>query len=179
MLGAPSESERDLDSLALLDYGFCSYRRRRPVRPGQVLAAPEIRYSGGRLPLRATRGVTVGVRRDQQLTTTVRAPREVEGPIPRGRKLGTATVYVDGRRAAVVPVFASRSIPAASVFDKARSVIGDNWIIIAAGLCVILIAAALIRRRLRGPRDEEEMRVKREQRRTARAQRRDKVGGRR
>jgi len=180
VLGAPSESERDLDSLALLDYGFRSYRQRRPVRPGQVLAAPDIRYSGGKLPLRATRGVTVGVRRDQQLTTTVRAPREVEGPIPRGRKLGTATVYVDGRRAAVVPVFASRSIPAASAFDKARSVIGDNWIAIAAGLSVILIAAALIGRRLRGRKpDEEEMRMKREQRRTAREQRRDGVGGRR
>jgi hypothetical protein len=110
----------------------------------------------------------------------VRAPREVEGPIPRGRKLGTATVYVDGRRAAVVPVFASRSIPAASAFDKARSVIGDNWIAIAAGLSVILIAAALIGRRLRGGKpDEEEMRMKREERRTAREQRRDGVGGRR
>jgi hypothetical protein len=59
-------------------------------------------------------------------------------------------------------------------------VIGDNWIAIVAGLSVILIAAALIGRRLRGRRpDEEEMRLKREERRTAREQRRDGVGGRR
>jgi D-alanyl-D-alanine carboxypeptidase (penicillin-binding protein 5/6) len=178
VLGAPSESQRDLESLSLLDYGFRSYRRLRPVQPGQVLAAPEIRYQGGTLPLRAARGLAVGVRRGQRLETIVRAPREVEGPVPRGRKLGKAVVYVDGRRAAAVPLFASRSIPKASALDRARSAIEDNWIPIAAIGFVILIAAAVIRRLLRGRRqDEEEMRVDREQRRTARAGRREKVGG--
>jgi serine-type D-Ala-D-Ala carboxypeptidase (penicillin-binding protein 5/6) len=179
VLGAPSETQRDLESLSLLDYGFHSYRRLRPVRAGQILAAPDIRYQGGTLPLRAAHGLAVGVRRGQRVETVVRAPHEVEGPIQRGRKLGKVVVYVDGRRAAQVPVFASRSIPKASALDRVRSAIEDNWIAIAAAAFVILIAAGVIRRLLRGRRqDEEEMRVNREQRRTAREEgRRERVEG--
>ena len=89
VIGAPTETERDLASLRLLEYGFSRYERRVPVRHGERLAAPSIRYAGGELPLRAARGVAIGLRPDQKLSVAVRAPEEVEGPIRRGAKLGS------------------------------------------------------------------------------------------
>jgi D-alanyl-D-alanine carboxypeptidase (penicillin-binding protein 5/6) len=176
VLGAPSETERDLDTISLLEYGFSLYRQRRPLRAGQELAAPEIRYSGGELPLRAARAVTVGVRRGQELSVRVEAPQEVEGPLRRGRVLGSAVVYVDGRRAAEVDLVASRSLAAASRFDKVRSFVEENLIALAIGGFVILIAAAFLRRRHHRTKEGEEMdRLRREQRRVARE--RERIGG--
>jgi serine-type D-Ala-D-Ala carboxypeptidase (penicillin-binding protein 5/6) len=147
VLGAPSESMRDLDSLRLLDYGFSLYRPHRVIRPRQALAHPSIRYAGGELPLLASRPVVIGARRDQPISVSVQAPDEVTGPIRKGRKLGHATVTVDGRQAADVPLLAARSIPEASSFDKLRShaalVIG----LVAALICGILLVMVALRRR--------------------------------
>jgi serine-type D-Ala-D-Ala carboxypeptidase (penicillin-binding protein 5/6) len=146
VLGAPTETERDLGTMRLLDYGFSRYRRRAPLRAGQEMAAPAIRYSGGELPLRAARTVAVGVRPDQRLGVSVRAPAEVEGPIRRGARLGRVTVFVDGLRAASAPLRAGRAVPEASAFDRARSFVGDNAIAIVLAAFVILIGAAVLRR---------------------------------
>ena len=145
-IGAPTDEDRFSDDLHMLEYGFSRYRRRRPIEAGAVLARPPIRYSGGELALRAARSVTVGVRRGQRLNLTVRAPSEVEGPIRRGAVLGRATVYVDGRRAAAVPLRAGRAVAKASTFDRVRSFLGDEKIPVAIALCVILIGAVLTRR---------------------------------
>ena len=135
-IGAPTDEDRFSDNLELLEYGFRQYRRRRPVHAGQDLADPSIRYSGGELPLRAARGVAVGLRRGQRLSLEVRAPAEVEGPIRRGATLGHATVFVDGLPAAVVPLRAGRAIPAASAFDRARGFLGNHLIPIALAMFV-------------------------------------------
>ena len=179
VLGAPSEAERDLDSLELLEYGFSQYRRRRPIERGQELASPSIRYSGGELSLIAGRGVVVGVRRGQRLHVVARAPREVEGPIAAGRRLGSAVVYVDGRRATVVPLRAARSISAASRLDKARSFVSDHLLLLVLAVCGILVIGILFRRfRNRGKEGGVASRSSREQRRSEREQaRRERVGG--
>lgn len=150
-IGARTEEARFLENLELLEYGFSQYRRRLPVRRGQDLAEPEIRWSGGRLPLRAERSLQVGVRRGEEVGLRVRAPGEVEGPVRRGARLGSATVFVGGRRAGAVPLRASRSIPEASSFDRARATVADNSIPIAIAVFVILMVAVLLlsRRRTR------------------------------
>jgi serine-type D-Ala-D-Ala carboxypeptidase (penicillin-binding protein 5/6) len=147
-IGAPTEEARYRANLELLEYGFSQYRRRQPVHAGEDLADPAIRYSGGELPLRASRGVAVGLRRGQQLEVQVRAPAEIEGPIRRGTRLGTAAVFVDGRRAAAVPLRAGRSIPEASAFDRARTFLGNTLVPISMAAFVILIGAVLLYRRL-------------------------------
>ncbi len=150
-IGAPSEESRFLENLELLEYGFSQYRRRVPIRAGQDLATPEIRYSGGRLPLRAERSLQVGVRRDQQLDLRVRAPREVEGPIRRGTRLGQATAFVDGHRIGSVTLRAGRAVPEASLFDRVRATVADNSIPIGIVVFVILmIGVFLLRRASRG-----------------------------
>jgi D-alanyl-D-alanine carboxypeptidase (penicillin-binding protein 5/6) len=144
-----TESARDEETTRLLDYGFSLYRRRVPVHAGEVLAEPDIRYSGGELPLRAARGVAVGLRRGQHLAVRVRAPEEVEGPLRRGVGLGRAEVVVDGRQVASVPLRAAHAVPEASTFDRVRSFLVDNalWLVLA--VSAILIAAVLLGRRRR------------------------------
>lgn len=151
-IGAPTDEARFTDNLTLLEYGFSQYRRRLPIRRGQDLAEPEIRWSGGRLPLRAEHSLQVGVRRGEQLDLRVKAPGEVEGPIARGARLGSATVFVEGRKVGTVPLRAGRAIPEASFFDRVRATVGDNSITIGIALFVILMGAVLLllRRRTHG-----------------------------
>jgi serine-type D-Ala-D-Ala carboxypeptidase (penicillin-binding protein 5/6) len=146
VLGTWTETERDQETAELLEYGFSRYRKRVPIRAGQALASPPIRYTDDELPLRAARTVAVGVRRGQRLTVRVRAPEEVEGPLRRGARLGRAAVFVDGLRAASVPLRGGRAVPEATAVDRVRSFLVDNalWIVLA--LSAILIAAALWRR---------------------------------
>jgi D-alanyl-D-alanine carboxypeptidase (penicillin-binding protein 5/6) len=151
-IGAPTDETRFTDNLTLLEYGFSQYRRRLPIRRGQDLAEPEIRWSGGRLPLRAEHSLQVGVRRDEQLDLRVKAPEEVEGPIARGARLGSATVFVEGRKVGTVPLRAGRAIPEAGFFDRVRATVADNSITIGIALFVILMGAVLLllRRRTHG-----------------------------
>ncbi|HVQ57835.1 MAG TPA: D-alanyl-D-alanine carboxypeptidase family protein [Solirubrobacterales bacterium] len=143
-IAAPTDETRYSDNLALLEYGFSQYRKRHPIRDGDDLADPSIRYSGGELPLRAASGLVVGARRGQELSVKVRAPQEVEGPIERGAALGRASVYVDGLRAGTVKLRAGRSIPEASTFDRARSLLADNLTIILVAAFVILMGVVLL-----------------------------------
>lgn len=148
VVGTWTDEERFDDSLALLEWGFSQYRPRLPVRRSQGLAEPEIRYSGGRLPLRAERSLQVGVRSGQRLDLRVHAPDEVEGPIRRGAKLGRAVVLVDARRVGAVTLRAGRAVPEASLFDRARTSIADNSIPFGIAAFVILMTAVMLLRRL-------------------------------
>ncbi len=149
-IGAPTEETRYSDNLALLEYGFSQYQRRRPVRKGQQFAEPAIEYSGGSLPLRAADGLKVGLRKGQRMSVEVSAPEQVEGPIRRGARLGRVEVSVDGIKAGTVPLVASRAVAEASGFDRARNFVENNLVPIAVVLFVILVGgAALIRRQAR------------------------------
>jgi len=145
VVGAWTDEERFDGNLALLEWGFDQYRHKLPIRRGQDLADPEIRYSGGELPLRAERSVAVGVRRGQQVEVRVDAPHEVEGPLRRGAKLGRASVYVEGRLVGSVSLRGGRAVAEASTFDRARGFLADNRIPIAAAVFVILMIALILR----------------------------------
>jgi serine-type D-Ala-D-Ala carboxypeptidase (penicillin-binding protein 5/6) len=148
VVGAWTDEERFDGNLELLEWGFRQYRHKQPIRAGQDLASPEIRYSGGELPLRAERSLAVGVRRGQKVEVRVSAPHEVEGPLRRGRRLGRATVFVEGRKVGGVALLASRSVAKASAFDRARAFLADNWIPIGLGVFVILILSAILLRQV-------------------------------
>jgi D-alanyl-D-alanine carboxypeptidase (penicillin-binding protein 5/6) len=149
VLGTASEAARDGETARLLEYGFSRYRKRVPVRAGQSLAEPSIRYAGGELPLRAMRTVAVGLRRGQRLAVRIRAPEQVEGPLRRGARLGRALVFVDGLRTAAVPLRAGRAVPEATRLERLRSFLADNalWLVLA--LSAILVAAVIRRRQRR------------------------------
>ena len=157
VLGAPSDAAREQDTLSLLHYGFSLYLRRTPVRSGERLAAPAVRGRDERLPLVAAHSVRVTVRRGQALRVAVDAPREVEGPIPRGRRLGTGVVTLDGEVVGRVPLLSKRRALApagSSLADDAvpgpRAVV---WAATGAAAVAIVIGIALAlthRRRDRG-----------------------------
>jgi serine-type D-Ala-D-Ala carboxypeptidase (penicillin-binding protein 5/6) len=153
VVGAWTDEERFDGNLALLEWGFSQYRHRLPIRLGQELADPDIRYSGGELPLRAARNLAVGVRPGQRVQIRVHAPDEVEGPLLKEEKLGEASVYVDGRKVGSVALRNGRVLPKASKFDRARAFLADNWIPIALGAFVILMIALILR--YRGVRRKE------------------------
>jgi serine-type D-Ala-D-Ala carboxypeptidase (penicillin-binding protein 5/6) len=165
VIGAPTETERDLANLRLLEYGFDGYERRVPIRVGRELADPSIRYTDGELPLRAAGTVAIGVRPDQHLSVAVRAPSEVEGPVRRGAALGSATIFVDGRRAAAVPLRAGSAVPEAGLVDRVRSFLGDEAGLVAIAIFVILVGAALLWRLLRRREEGEDEMVGREEKR--------------
>ena len=146
-IGAPTDEDRYQDNLELLEHGFSLYRRRVPVHAGQALAEPAIHYGDDELSLRAERTVAIGLRAGQRLEIAVKAPAEVEGPIRRGARLGSARVYVDGRRAAVVGLRAGRAVPEASTLDVLRSFATANVGWLALALSGILVAAAFLSRR--------------------------------
>jgi serine-type D-Ala-D-Ala carboxypeptidase (penicillin-binding protein 5/6) len=149
VVGTWTDEERFDDSLALLEWGFSQYQRRLPVRRGQDFADPDVRYSGGHLPLLAARSLQVGVRRGQPIDVRVRAPSEVEGPIHRGARLGQVSVFVAGHRVGSVPLESARAVAEASAFDRARSFLADNSIPIAIAVFVILMVALVLRLRAR------------------------------
>jgi len=147
VIGAPTDEDRFRDDLDLLRYGLSSYRYRTPVRRGEALAEPSIRYAGDELPLRAARMVTLGLSRGQRLDVRVAAPAEVEGPVARGAALGTAAVYVDGRREAVVPLRAARAVPEAGAVEVVSSFVTANAAWLGLVLSAILIPGAIVLRR--------------------------------
>jgi D-alanyl-D-alanine carboxypeptidase (penicillin-binding protein 5/6) len=146
-IGAPTDEDRFRDDLDLLRYGFTRYRRGVPVRAGQALANPSIRYTGGSLPLRAARSVAVGLRRGQRMDLAVRAPARVEGPLERGARLGTATVFVGGRRIAEVALRAGRNVARAGTVEVVRSFLVAHLALLVLSTSAILIAGAFMLRR--------------------------------
>jgi D-alanyl-D-alanine carboxypeptidase (penicillin-binding protein 5/6) len=149
-IGAPTDEDRFRDDLDLLRYGFSRYSRRLPVHREQALAEPSIRYAGDELPLRASRTVAVGLRHGQRLRVAVAAPAEVEGPIPRGARLGVASVYAGERRVARVALRAGRAVPEASALEVVRGYVTGNVAWLALVLSAILILGAIVlRRRIR------------------------------
>jgi D-alanyl-D-alanine carboxypeptidase (penicillin-binding protein 5/6) len=152
VLGTPSELARDSDTLKLLEYGFSLYHPVSPVRQGQQLADPRLEWRHDRLALVAQRELRVNLRRGERVSTEVRAPGEVSGPVDEGEPLGRVTVSVDGKVAAASPLVAAEAVGAASTLDKAVWTAQNPIVLIVLGAIVILVGVLLT---LRGRRSRE------------------------
>jgi D-alanyl-D-alanine carboxypeptidase (penicillin-binding protein 5/6) len=143
VLGDSSEAARDADTLALLRYGFGSYRRVPVVRDGQRVGAAAVEHFGGRLvPLVAGKGVSVTVRRGQRLRTKVDASLRLEGPLAKGESVGTATVIRDGRPVRTVPIVTAEAVPDAGFLRKHA-----EWLIALIGVVAAVLVGLRIRAR--------------------------------
>jgi serine-type D-Ala-D-Ala carboxypeptidase (penicillin-binding protein 5/6) len=146
VLGAPSESARDAETLELLDYGFSLYHPVEEVSQGEELASPKLDYRDDRLPLIAERPVPVTVREGQQVSTRVSGPDEISGAVRRGQALGRVVVTVDGERAAVSRLVAAHAVGAATTADKVISTAQNPFVLIALAAIVILVGLVLMLR---------------------------------
>jgi D-alanyl-D-alanine carboxypeptidase (penicillin-binding protein 5/6) len=113
VLGTSSEPARDANTLALLDWGFSNYRLATPLVQGQVVARPLIRGGAGK------RGVVIAAAPLRRLVSVsdrvqVRAhvPGLLTGPLPWHLVIAEATMLVDGRAVAEVPLELARGLPA-------------------------------------------------------------------
>jgi D-alanyl-D-alanine carboxypeptidase (penicillin-binding protein 5/6) len=120
VLGTPSEAARNADSLALLRYGLQRYHVISAVKADQRLTTVPIRFRDGPgLSLVASRTVKRTARRDERLTTKlVGVPDEVEGPVPKGARLGTILVRQRGKTVDRVALVAAREVPAATATER-------------------------------------------------------------
>jgi D-alanyl-D-alanine carboxypeptidase (penicillin-binding protein 5/6) len=146
-MGAPSEGVRDAETVELMDYGFSLYRKRVPVRPGKPLAQVPVRFEGEDLPVSSRVQVRIGVREGDSLEVALDLPDEVEGPLARGDRTGSATVRVNGELIRTVPLFADRDVVAPGLLDRTVGLLWSCLICLGIALVVILGLALLYRRR--------------------------------
>jgi D-alanyl-D-alanine carboxypeptidase (penicillin-binding protein 5/6) len=147
VLGTSSETARDAESLTLLEWGLDRFTRVRPVRAGREMARASVEHFGDReVALEAARPVALTVRRGARVRTQVDAPGELEGPLPAGERVGTATVLVDGKAAARVPLVTASAVPEASIVRRAGS--GLGWAV----AFLVLAVAVVVTVRYRGSR---------------------------
>ncbi len=151
VLGEATESGRDADSLALLEYGFSLYHEREPVKRREQVALADVRYQGSNMPLVAAESVPVTVRKGQDVKTELDVPTEVEGPIAENERLGDVVVNVDGEPRGRSAVLAGVAIGKASVGERIDSAVPGPgivaWIALTAALVLVVVIVVRLRRR--------------------------------
>jgi D-alanyl-D-alanine carboxypeptidase (penicillin-binding protein 5/6) len=149
-LGAPSEAAREADTLALLRWGLEQFHRERVLRPGRALAHVDVKYRDEDADLGATRPVTIVVREGQRVSTEVDTPDELEGPLPRGERVGWVEVKREGETVRRVALVTLDEVEGASFLRKVVRAVGTLLIVgILLGI-VLLVAVAIRRRRGKG-----------------------------
>lgn len=149
VLGEPSERARDADTLALLRYGLDGLRAVTALPEGRVLGRVGLRYRSGE-SVDVIAGATVRRvlrRATRPSVRVVGLPREVDGPLPRGSRLGTALVRADGRLLARVPVVTARPVAEAGLGTRLDDLLGRPQTIVALALLLACSLPLLLLRR--------------------------------
>jgi D-alanyl-D-alanine carboxypeptidase (penicillin-binding protein 5/6) len=142
VLGTSGVGARDAESLALLRFGIGQFERSHPVVKGQTYAQANVRYyDGSKVALVAERDVRLTVRRAYPVRRRVSAPRELQGPLPAGKQVGTVQVTYRGRVVQTVPLVTATPVAGAGFVRKATSSLGGPP---AAVALVLLLGAALM-----------------------------------
>jgi len=153
VLGEPSEAARDRDTLALLRYGFRRYHVVTAVTRGQVLDHVPLRYRGDeQVDLVASRTIRRTTARGERLEVgTEGVPKELDGPLEQGARVGTVVVLQRGRIVARIPLVTARAVDAASFLDRIRSWLSGPLTLALLGVFVVcsLYLVALRRRAVR------------------------------
>jgi D-alanyl-D-alanine carboxypeptidase (penicillin-binding protein 5/6) len=150
VLGEPSERARDADSLALLRYGLNAYEAVTPLPQGRALGKIALRYRGDE-SVEVVAGASVRrVLRDGARTSVavLGLPKEVDGPLPRGTRVGTAIVRAGKEELARVPVVTARPVAEAGLGTRLGDLVSRSQTIIA--LVVLLVCSlplVMLRRR--------------------------------
>src|SRR3954454_10700861 len=151
VLGTSGIGARDADSLALLRYGVDQFRRVRTVAKGRTYARAKVRYFDDRsVRLVAARDVALTVRRGRSVRTHAVAPKEVEGPLREGERVGSLQVLVAGRVVRTVPLVTAEPVAEAGFVRKATAPLGGG--LAAVALLVLTCALALMALRVRALR---------------------------
>jgi D-alanyl-D-alanine carboxypeptidase (penicillin-binding protein 5/6) len=144
VLGAPTETARESDTLALLKWGFGNFHLVSPVTIGQTVATRPVQgRPGQRAALIATGSYRRVVPRDTPVRTVVYARKQLTGPLPRGAVAGTVAVFVGGAQLASFRLRLARSVPAPPPGVSATTIAGPFTLV----LLVLLLGVITVRGR--------------------------------
>ncbi|HEX4108269.1 MAG TPA: D-alanyl-D-alanine carboxypeptidase family protein [Solirubrobacteraceae bacterium] len=142
VMGDPSSTARDADTLTLLRSGLAAFGERTVLTAGQRLASTGERYRSGRVALVAARAVSVLLPRGERVTLKVEGvPSSVLGPARAGRREGTVLVRLDGRTVAHTALVLADSVAKATVGERLRNYLGRALTIV---LLIGVIACSLL-----------------------------------
>jgi len=150
VLGAPSEADRDSDTLALLRYGLSLYRSASVAVRGRVYATVPV--SGRNRPARliASRTLRIVLARAVRLHVALRVPRRLTGPIAAGEREGSLVVSEDGRTVKTVALVTAAAVPRPRPRSHALRIPAVAWYGGGAGALLLLVVGCslpLMRRR--------------------------------
>jgi serine-type D-Ala-D-Ala carboxypeptidase (penicillin-binding protein 5/6) len=150
VLGDPSEAARDSDSLTLLRYGLDRYSRASATVRGRTYATAKLSHRDERVDFVATRTVRRVKRRDEHFTRRILgAPREIDGPLPAGARVGTIEVRWRGKPVDRVALVTAHAVSGPTVVERAGGLIGRTLIVLAAAVVALgSLQVVLLRRRL-------------------------------
>jgi D-alanyl-D-alanine carboxypeptidase (penicillin-binding protein 5/6) len=148
VLGTDSETSRDANTLALLDYGGANFRVWTPVRKGEVMAQPAVKDQPTLHPaVVAAAGYTRILPRSAHVRVHLQLPHQLVAPVPAESVVGAVTV-TDGRRVlARIPLVLTRRVPALSGITRAARFITQPLALV--GVAAAAASAALLLRNLR------------------------------
>jgi serine-type D-Ala-D-Ala carboxypeptidase (penicillin-binding protein 5/6) len=150
VLADPSEAARDADSLTLLRYGLDRYHRLAATVKGRAYATAKLAHRDQRVDFVATRTVRRTIRRGEHYRLRILgAPRQIDGPLPSGARVGTIEVRWRGKAIDRVALVTSRPVSGATVVEKAGGLIGRTLIVVlVAALALGSLQVVLLRRRM-------------------------------
>jgi D-alanyl-D-alanine carboxypeptidase (penicillin-binding protein 5/6) len=150
VMGEPNERARDGDSLALLRYGLGSYQVVTPLAQGRVLGKIALRYRHGQ-SVSVVAGATVQRVLRDGADTRVRVtglPKEVDGPLPRGSRVATATIRSGNKVLARVAVVTAKPVSEAGLGTRLSDLLSRSQTIVAiVALLVCSLPLLMLRRR--------------------------------
>lgn len=149
VLGEPSESARDADTLALLRYGLSRYAVATAVRRGRAYARVPLAHRDEEAQLVADRVVQRIARRGEGFDLRVLGvPRELDGPVPAGTRAGTLEVRWRGRTIARVPLVTRDAIAKAGFLQRIDDILGSTvLIVVLASVALASLQLVVLRRR--------------------------------
>jgi D-alanyl-D-alanine carboxypeptidase (penicillin-binding protein 5/6) len=153
VLGDGSENARDSDTLNLLRYGLDRYHVVTALRAGQVLGSAGLAHRAKRVDLVAGGTVVRTARRGDRLVIRLQgAPTELDGPLPKGARVGTVLVTERGRIVNRVALETAEPVDAATFMDRLRDWLGRPITLLllaafaACSLCLVLLRRRAVRR---------------------------------
>jgi len=137
VLGTSSESARDSNALALLDWGFANYGMRTPVHAGAVLARPAVTdVMGKHVRLLAASSYTHVFAKAEKVRLRVNAPAQLTGPLPAHSVVGSVAVVAGRRVVARIPLLTASQLPQ---IKHSRSI--ASAVVVSVTLFGLLVAA--------------------------------------
>ena len=149
VLGEQSEAARDADSLELIRYGLARYHRVTALRRGQEMASVKLAHRSDHVQLVATRTITGTARRGEHMTVRLLdVPKQLDGPLPAGSRVGTILVRWRGDTVARVPLVTRSPVTAASMLQRGDDFLGRTLtVVILSAVALASLQLVLLRRR--------------------------------